>query len=87
MDERVYSSEQIKLIQMKNKPEQTGMQKIISIIKKSKTVNDAYIDVIYSPIPVSEEDSNRFAEKYNPNNNRTMKQSFELFYNDVKNTK
>ena len=72
---------------MKTKIEQTGIQKIISIIKKSKTVDEAYANVIYPPIPVSDEDSQSFSDEYNPNNNRTMKQSFELFYNDVKNNK
>jgi len=70
---------------MKNKPKQTGMQKIIQIVMDSKTMNEAYENVILSPIQVDPNDSDWFADKYNPNNTRTMKQSFELFYNDIKN--
>lgn len=61
----------------------TNIAPLEKIVKESKNVKEAF-DKIRQIKNVSSETAKQFSEKYNPDNNLTMMDSFERFYNDVK---
>lgn len=64
----------------------TNVAPLEKIVKESKTVKEAF-DKIRQVKNVSSETARQFREKYDPENNLTMMDSFERFYNDVKGSK